>query len=50
MFTPRRGTAPKAPVPLPSVFKLNLSLGGKPVKTIDVKPGCCLEKKSLPKK
>lgn len=43
MSTPKKGTAPKTS---PSVFKLNFSIGGKPVKTVDVKPGCCLDRKS----
>jgi hypothetical protein len=47
---PRKGTAPKASTTSPSVFRLSLNLGGKPVKTVDVKPGCCLDKKTPPPK
>lgn len=50
MSIPRKGTPPKASASSASTFRLNLSLGGKPVKTVDVKPGCCLDKKTPPSK
>lgn len=46
MSTPRKGTVPKTSAPAPSIFRLNVISNGKPVKTVDVKPGCCLDKKA----
>jgi len=51
MQRPGKGrTVPKTIAPAPSIFRLNLTLGGRPVKTVDVKPGCCIDSKPAPKK